>query len=97
MLTRLVVVLKVYKLQICLFTPPSRRLSVPLLDDGQPGAAVLDRVQAVATPELVIHNGACDHVGLLPEVELAVAKLLLVVDERRQRERLLLVVFVRGF
>jgi hypothetical protein len=36
------------------------------------------------------------HVGLLPGVELAVAKLLLVVDERRQRERLVLVVFVRG-
>jgi hypothetical protein len=46
---------------------------------------------------LVVHSGACDHVGLLPEVELAVVKLLLVVDERRQRERLLLVVFVRGF
>ena len=37
------------------------------------------------------------HVGLLPEVELAVAKHLLVVDERRQHERLVLVVFVRGF
>jgi hypothetical protein len=37
------------------------------------------------------------HVELLPEVELAVAKLLLVVDERRQREGLVLVVFVRGF
>jgi hypothetical protein len=37
------------------------------------------------------------HVGLLPEVELAVAKFLLIVDERRQRERLVLVVFVRGF
>jgi hypothetical protein len=37
------------------------------------------------------------HIGLLPEVELAVAKFLLVVDERRQRERLVLVVFVRGF
>jgi hypothetical protein len=37
------------------------------------------------------------HVGLLSEVKLAVAKLLLVVDERRQRERLVLVVFVRGF
>jgi hypothetical protein len=37
------------------------------------------------------------HVGLLPEVELAVAKFLLVVDERRQHERLVLVVFVRGF
>ena len=48
-------------------------------------------------PELVVHSGACGHVGLLLEVKLAVAKLLLVVDERRQRERLLLVVFVRGF
>ena len=37
------------------------------------------------------------HVGLLSEVELAVVKLLLVVDERRQRECLVLVVFVRGF
>jgi hypothetical protein len=37
------------------------------------------------------------HVVLLSEVELAVVKLLLVVDERRQRERLLPVVFVRGF
>jgi hypothetical protein len=37
------------------------------------------------------------HVGLLSEVELAVIKLLLVVDEWRQRERLVLVVFVRGF
>jgi hypothetical protein len=36
-------------------------------------------------------------VGLLPEVELTVAKLFLVVNERRQREGLLLVVFVRGF
>jgi hypothetical protein len=34
---------------------------------------------------------------MLPEVELPVAKLFLVVDERRQRECLLLVVFVRGF
>jgi hypothetical protein len=51
----------------------------------------------VATPELVIHSGACGHEGLLPEVELAVTKLLLVVEERRQRERLLLVVFVRDF
>jgi hypothetical protein len=40
---------------------------------------------------------SCDHVGLLREVELAVVKLLLVVDERCQHERLLLVVFVRGF
>jgi hypothetical protein len=37
------------------------------------------------------------HVGLLPEVELAVVKLLLVIDERRQRDRLVLVVFVWGF
>jgi hypothetical protein len=37
------------------------------------------------------------HVGLLPEVELAVAKFFLVVDERRQSERLVLVVFVQGF
>ena len=37
------------------------------------------------------------HVGLLPEFELAVTKFLLVVGERRQRERLVLVVFVRGF
>jgi hypothetical protein len=37
------------------------------------------------------------HVGLLSEVELAVAKLLLVVNERRQREHLVLVVFVQGF
>jgi hypothetical protein len=32
-----------------------------------------------------------------PEVELAVAKLFLVIDERRQHERLLPVVFVWGF
>jgi hypothetical protein len=70
---------------------------VPLLDDGQRGAAALDRVQAAAASELVVHNGACGHVGLLPEIELAVDKLLLLVDERRQRELLLLVVFVRGF
>jgi hypothetical protein len=37
------------------------------------------------------------HVGLLPEVELTVVKFLLVVGEQRQRERLVLVVFVRGF
>ena len=37
------------------------------------------------------------HVGLLSEIELVVAKFLLVVGERRQRERLVLVVFVRGF
>jgi hypothetical protein len=47
--------------------------------------------------ELVIHSGSCGHVGLLLEVELGVVKLLLVIDERRQRECLLLVVFVRGF
>jgi hypothetical protein len=69
---------------------------VPLLDDGQRGAAVLDRVQAAATLELVVHSSACGHVGLLLEVRLAVAKLLLVVDERRQREHHLLVVFVWG-
>jgi hypothetical protein len=70
---------------------------VPLFDDGQRGAAALDRVQTAAAPELAVHSGACGHIGLLPEVELAVVKLLLVVDERRQRERLLLVVFVQGF
>jgi hypothetical protein len=69
----------------------------PLLDDGQRGATALDRVQTVAAPELVVHSGACVHIRLLPEVELAVAKLLLIIDERRQLERLLLVVFVQGF
>jgi hypothetical protein len=68
-----------------------------LLNDGQRGAAALDRVQVVASRELVVHSGACDHVGLLLEVELTVAKLLLVIDEWRQRECLLLMVFVRGF
>jgi hypothetical protein len=49
------------------------------------------------------YAGACltqrrmGHVGLLSVVKLAVVKLLLVVDDRRQRERLMLVVFVRGF
>jgi hypothetical protein len=52
---------------------------------------------ATTVPELAEHNDACGHVVLLPEVELTVTKLLLVVDERRQRERLLPVVFVRGF
>jgi hypothetical protein len=47
--------------------------------------------------ELAEHSDACGHVVLLPEVELAVAKLPLIVDERCQRERLLPVVFVRGF
>jgi hypothetical protein len=70
---------------------------VLLLNDGQHGAAALDRVQAAATLELVVHSGACGHVGLFLEVELAVVKLLLVIDERRQRERRLLVAFVRGF
>jgi hypothetical protein len=70
---------------------------VPLFEDGQRGAAALDRVQAAAAPELAEHSDACGHVVLLPEVELAVAKLLFVVDERRQRERLLPVVFVQGF
>jgi hypothetical protein len=65
---------------------------VPLFEDGQRGASALDRVQAAAASKLDEHSDACDHVVLLPEVELAVAKLLLVVDERR----LLPVVFVRG-
>jgi hypothetical protein len=57
----------------------------------------MDRVQAAAVLELAEHSDACGHVVLLPKVELAVAKLLLVVDERRQRKRLLPVVFVWGF
>jgi hypothetical protein len=61
------------------------------------GVAALDRVQATAVPELAEHSDACGQVELLSEVELAVAKLLLIVDERRQRERLLPVVFVWGF
>jgi hypothetical protein len=69
----------------------------PPLDDGQRGAAALDCIQAAAAPELVVHSDACGHAGLLPEVELAVAKFLLVVDDRRQHERLLLVVFVQDF
>ncbi|PWZ13613.1 hypothetical protein Zm00014a_010652 [Zea mays] len=70
---------------------------VPLFEDRHRGAAALDRVQAAAAPELAEHSDACDHTVLLLEVELAVAKLLLVVDERRQCERLPRVVFVRGF
>jgi hypothetical protein len=31
---------------------------VPLFDDGQRGAAALDRVQAAAALELAVHNGA---------------------------------------
>jgi hypothetical protein len=68
-----------------------------LLNDGQRGAAALDHVQVMASQELVIHSDVCDHVGLLLEVELTVVKLLLVIDERRQRECLLLMVFARGF
>jgi hypothetical protein len=68
-----------------------------LFEDGQRGAAALDHVQAAAAPELAEHSGACGHVGLLPEVELAVTKLFLVVDEQCQCECLLPVVFVRGF
>ena len=70
---------------------------VPLFEDGQRGAATLDRVQAAAAPELVEHSDTCGHVVLLPDVKLAVAKLLFVIDEQRQRERLLSVVFIRGF
>jgi hypothetical protein len=54
-----------------------------MLDDGQRGTAALDRVQAAAASELVIHSGSCGHVGMLLEVELAVVKLLLIVDEQR--------------
>jgi hypothetical protein len=43
------------------------------------------------------YTAAHGHIGLLLEVKLAVAKFLLVVGERRQREHLVLVVFVRGF
>jgi hypothetical protein len=70
---------------------------VPLLDDGQREAAVLHHVQATAAPELVVHSSTCDHVGLFLKVELVVAKFFLVVDERPQRECLLLMVFVLGF
>jgi hypothetical protein len=62
-------------------------IKVPLFEDRQSGAAALDRVQVAAAPELAEHSDACGHVVLLPEVELAVAKLLLIVDERRQRDR----------
>jgi hypothetical protein len=61
------------------------------------GATALHRVQAAAVPELVVHSGTCGHVGLFLDVELAVAKFFLVVDERPQRECLLLMVFVRVF
>jgi hypothetical protein len=74
-----------------------RRPWGPLFEDGQRGAAALDRVQAAAAPELAEHSDACGHVVLFLEVELAVVKLLFVIDERRQRERLLPVVFVQGF
>ena len=56
-----------------------------MFDDGQRGAAALDRVQAAAAPKLAVHSGASEHVGLLLDVKLAVVKLLLVADERRQR------------
>jgi hypothetical protein len=69
----------------------------PLLNDGPRSAAALDRVQAAASRELIVHSDTSDHVGLLLEVELTVAKLLLIIDERCQRECLLLMVFVRGF
>jgi hypothetical protein len=58
--------------------------------------SALDHVQATAAPELAEHSDTCDQVRLISEVELAVAKLL-IVDERRQRERLMPVVFVWGF
>jgi hypothetical protein len=53
----------------------------PPLDDGQRGAAALHRVQVAAAPELVVHSGTCGHVRLFLEVEPAIAKFLLVVDE----------------
>jgi hypothetical protein len=59
---------------------------IPLLNDGQRGAAALHRVQAAAAPELVVHSGTCSHVGLFLEVGLTFTKLLLVVDERPQCE-----------
>ena len=62
---------------------------VALLDDGQRGGAAVDGVEAAAAAELVVDGGAGGHVGLLREVEPAVAELLLTVDERRQREGLL--------
>jgi hypothetical protein len=40
------------------------------------------RDNAAAALELVVHSGTCGHVGLFLEVELAVAKFLLFVDER---------------
>jgi hypothetical protein len=67
-----------------------------MLNDKQSGAAALDRVQAAASRELVVHSGACDDIRLLLEVELTVTKLLLIIDERSQRECLLLMVFVGG-
>ena len=38
-----------------------------MFDDGQRGAATLDRVQAAATPELAEHSDTCGHVVLLLE------------------------------
>jgi heme/copper-type cytochrome/quinol oxidase subunit 4 len=74
-------------------TPRSRNAD----NDGQRGAAALYRVQVAIAMELVVHSGTCGHVGLFLEVELTVVKFLLVVDERSQRECLLLMVFVWGF
>jgi hypothetical protein len=34
-----------------------------LFEDGQRGAAALDRVQAAATTELAEHSSACGHIG----------------------------------
>jgi hypothetical protein len=54
----------------------------PCLTMDKRRAVALHRVQAAAAPKLVIHSGTCGHVGLFLEVELAVTKFLLVVDER---------------
>jgi hypothetical protein len=50
----------------------------------------------VASREFVVHSGACDHVVLLLEIELTVAKLLL-ESMSDANVCLLLMVFVRGF
>jgi hypothetical protein len=44
--------------------------------------AALHRIQAAAALELVVHSGTCGHIGLFLDVELAVAKFLLVIDEQ---------------
>jgi hypothetical protein len=69
---------------------PNREIPHGLAGIGSPLTSL------VLSLESTSHASSCGHVGLLSEVELVV-KLLLVVDERRQRERLLLVVFVQGF